>query len=145
MTETCLPHDSAVLDQAAIGAPHLSLRVGDPVTTAAWWCRTLGFELADPLGGPLSTRSAIVVRHPDSGLVLRLRPGGVVFDPWAFLSLRVDSRQALVEWATHLRRFGVAHSSVRDNGDEHSLTLIGPEGIGLELWWRRPGSTSEVV
>jgi catechol-2,3-dioxygenase len=52
--------------------------------------------------------------------------------------LRVGSSAALAEWAAHLRRLGVPHSAVQDNGQEQFLSLLGPDGIGIELWWPRP-------
>lgn len=145
MTETCLTREVAVpmpAGEASTGGEHISLLVADPMRTAAWWCHTLGFELADPSSGPRSQLASIVVRHPDSGLVLRLKACGTRFDPWAFLSLRVDTRQAVEDWATHLHDLGVPHSAVHDTGDERSLTLVGPDRIGLELWWHRTSSTA---
>jgi catechol-2,3-dioxygenase len=53
----------------------------------------------------------------------------------------VASERALGDWAAHLHRLGIPHSSVRDTGDEQYLSLTAPDGIGLELWWSRPRQT----
>ncbi|MDT7748293.1 MAG: glyoxylase family protein, partial [Pseudonocardiales bacterium] len=133
------------------GVPHIALVVRDTVASADWWCRTFGFvstEQPDQAGGPdrpasPATRRKVVVRHPDSGLVLgfrqRARDSGR--GRFEYLSLRVASERALGDWAAHLHRLGIPHSSVRDTGDEQYLSLTAPDGIGLELWWSRPRQT----
>jgi catechol 2,3-dioxygenase-like lactoylglutathione lyase family enzyme len=137
------------------GVPHIALVVRDTVASADWWCRTFGFvstEQPDQAGGPdlpasPATRRKVVVRHPDSGLVLgfrqRARDSGRDSGRGRFeyLSLRVASERALGDWAAHLHRLGIPHSSVRDTGDEQYLSLTAPDGIGLELWWSRPRQT----
>jgi catechol-2,3-dioxygenase len=139
----------------AAGVPHIALVVRDTVASADWWCRTFGFvstEQPDQAGGPdrpasPATRRKVVVRHPDSGLVLgfrqRARDSGRDSGRGRFeyLSLRVASERALGDWAAHLHRLGIPHSSVRDTGDEQYLSLTAPDGIGLELWWSRPRQT----
>jgi catechol-2,3-dioxygenase len=136
--------DGAAGETAAVAAaavPHIALAVGDASASAAWWCRTFGFESAEQAGQQASApaRPRVVIRHPDSGLVLgfRQRPeqGRRRFE---YLSLRVASERALGDWAEHLHRLGIPHSSVRDAGDEQFLSLTAPDGIGLELWWSRP-------
>jgi catechol-2,3-dioxygenase len=137
------------------GVPHIALVVRDTVASADWWCRTFGFvstEQPDQAGGPdrpasPAKRRKVVVRHPDSGLVLgfrqRARDSGRDSGRGRFeyLSLRVASERALGDWAAHLHRLGIPHSSVRDTGDEQYLSLTAPDGIGLELWWSRPRQT----
>jgi catechol-2,3-dioxygenase len=139
----------------AAGVPHIALVVRDTVASADWWCRTFGFvstEQPDQAGGPdlpasPATPRKVVVRHPDSGLVLgfrqRARDSGRDSGRGRFeyLSLRVASERALGDWAAHLHRLGIPHSSVRDTGDEQYLSLTAPDGIGLELWWSRPRQT----
>jgi catechol 2,3-dioxygenase-like lactoylglutathione lyase family enzyme len=155
----------AAVDQAAVGlavrgdaepapaveVPHIALAVRDTVASADWWCRTFGFVPTgqpDLAGGPdrpvsPATRPKVVVRHPDSGLVLgfRQRAEGSGRGRFEYLSLRVASERALGDWAAHLHRLGVPHSSVRDTGDDQYLSLTAPDGIGLELWWSRPRRT----
>jgi hypothetical protein len=84
----------------------------------------------------------VTIRHPDSGLVIAIRPRQPDLD-WldkaSFLSLRVASRDALDGWSARLSELGVPHSPVQDLGDERCLSLVGPEGIGLQLWWSRNG------
>ncbi|MDT7598295.1 MAG: glyoxylase family protein [Pseudonocardiales bacterium] len=135
----------------AAGVPHIALVVRDTVASADWWCRTFGFvstEQPNQAGGPdrpasPATPRKVVVRHPDSGLVLgfrqRARDSGR--GRFEYLSLRVASERALGDWAAHLHRLGIPHSSVRDTGDEQYLSLTAPDGIGLELWWSRPRRT----
>jgi catechol-2,3-dioxygenase len=139
---------------AEASVPHIALAVRDTVASADWWCRTFGFvsaEQPDQAGGtdrPASpTRRKVVVRHPDSGLVLGFRQRVQHNGPgsgrarFEYLSLRVASERALGDWAAHLHRLGIPHSSVRDTGDEQYLSLTAPDGIGLELWWSRPRRT----
>jgi catechol 2,3-dioxygenase-like lactoylglutathione lyase family enzyme len=134
------------------GVPHIALAVRDTVASADWWCRTFGFvstEQADPADLPdrpasPTARRKVVVRHPDSGLVLGFQQRGRDSGRGRFeyLSLRVASERALGDWAAHLHRLGIPHSSVRDTGDEQYLSLTAPDGIGLELWWSRPRQTA---
>jgi glyoxylase I family protein len=121
--------------------PHIALTVGDTSASAAWWCRTFGFESAEPPAQPTSpARPRVVIRHPESGLVLgfKQRPEPARRGRFDYLSLRVASERALGDWAAHLHQLGIPHSSVRDTGDEQFLSLTAPDGIGLELWWSRP-------
>jgi len=126
----------------AAAVPHIALAVGDASASAAWWCRTFGFESAEQSGPRMSApaRPRVIIRHPDSGLVLgfRQRPEQGRRRRFEYLSLRVASERALGDWAEHLHRLGIPHSSVRDTGDEQFLSLTAPDGIGLELWWSRP-------
>jgi len=131
-----LGHDLSSLVDAV---PHIALAVRDTSESAAWWCRTFGFESAEQ-PAPAPARPRVVIRHPDSGLVLgfRQRPEPGRRGRFEYLSLRVASERALGDWAAHLHRLGIPHSSVRDTGDEQFLSLTAPDGIGLELWWSRP-------
>ena len=103
-----------------------------------WWCRTLGFELVESSDGQHASRSHLLLRHPESGLVLRLRRGTPATGRPRYLSLRVESEQALRDWAAHLRRRGIPHSPPRDNGLEQWVSLTGPDDMRIELWWPRP-------
>lgn len=134
----------AARESAASAVPHIALAVGDAFASAAWWCRTFGFESAEQSGSFAPARPRVIIRHPDSGLVLgfRQRPEQVRRRRFEYLSLRVASERALGDWAAHLHRLGIPHSSVRDTGDEQFLSLTAPDGIGLELWWSRPRTTA---
>jgi glyoxylase I family protein len=127
------------------GGPHIALTVRDPRAVAAWWCRTLGFVELNGVSQRLEAGPTprTLVRHPDSGLIIGFRqpPTGSRTGPAGRISLRVASRSALDDWAAHLDELGVAHSAVRDNGSALYLSLVAPDGIGLELWWPRPLST----
>lgn len=122
---------------APLDAPHLAVPVQDPAASADWWCSTLGFEL---VGGRPGADGEARIRHPDSGLVIGLPKAGSAGRGRApYLSLRVASKEALEGWAERFGELGVPHSDVRDEADARFLSLSGPEGIGLELWWpKRP-------
>jgi catechol 2,3-dioxygenase-like lactoylglutathione lyase family enzyme len=120
-------------------APHLVVPAHDPEASAEWWCDTLGFELVCPQP-PVGRERQI--RHPDSGLVIALpKASSAGLGRAPYLSLRVASREALDGWAARFGELGVPHSEVRDNDEGRFLTLSGPEGIGLELWW--PSGSSD--
>lgn len=142
------PTQPAPVVAAGREAPHLAVASRDPAAAARWWCATLGFVLVERgvrrsgrLPAPVSGQ--VTIRHPDSGLVIAIRPRrpeASWVDKTSFLSLRVASREALDGWSARLSELGVPHSPVQDLGDERCLSLVGPEGIGLELWWSRNGS-----
>jgi glyoxylase I family protein len=129
---------------APIGGPHLGLFVRDPDAVSGWWCLTLGFVPADDAGVETDDDETgmprAMVRHPDSGLMVgfRRRPDGRGRRDAGRISLRVASQNALDDWAAHLDELGVAHTEVRETGVELFLSLRGPDGIELELWWPRP-------
>lgn len=141
------PTQPAPVVAAGRGAPHLAVASRDPAAAARWWCATLGFVLVERGPQGAVRRHAVVpgqvtIRHPDSGLVIAIRPRQPEMDllgKASFLSLRVASREALDGWSARLSELGVPHSPVQDLGDERCLSLVGPEGIGLELWWSRNG------
>jgi catechol 2,3-dioxygenase-like lactoylglutathione lyase family enzyme len=122
----------------AVPGAHISLQVGDTLGAGRWWCRTLGFELVENRDGPHASRSHLLLRHPGSGLVVRLRRGSPAAGRPHHLSLRVESEQALRDWAAHLRRRGIPHSPPKDNGLEQRVSLTGPDDVRIELWWPRP-------
>jgi glyoxylase I family protein len=135
----CLPDPGTAVagrpgPPSSSAGPHVWLAVTDPGRAAGWWCRTLGFE-PEP-----AARPDVLVRHPDSGLSLGFRRPDAdhpVAAPGR-LALRVASRSALHDWADHLDELGVEHTPIRDRGIDASLTLAGPDGTGIELWWPRP-------
>lgn len=129
---------SALATGLPVGGPHLGLLARDPYSVADWWCRTLGFVPAEwAVRDDDTVPSEVLVRHPDSGLVVGFTAGTAGSQPGQ-VSLRVASREALEDWACHLDELEVSRTEVRDNGLELFLSLIGPDGIGLELWWPRP-------
>jgi catechol 2,3-dioxygenase-like lactoylglutathione lyase family enzyme len=137
--ETAPGQDPVAGDTLVDAVPHIALAVQDTSASAAWWCRTFGFESAEQ-STAVPARPRVVIRHPESGLVLgfRQRPEPGRRGRFEYLSLRVASERALGDWAEHLLRLGIPHSSVRDTGDEQFLSLTAPDGVGLELWWSRP-------
>jgi catechol 2,3-dioxygenase-like lactoylglutathione lyase family enzyme len=130
--ETAPGQDPVAGDTLVDAVPHIALAVQDTSASAAWWCRTFGFESAEQ-STAVPARPRVVIRHPESGLVLgfRQRPEPGRRGRFEYLSLRVASERALGDWAEHLLRLGIPHSSVRDAGDEQFLSLTAPDGIGL--------------
>jgi catechol 2,3-dioxygenase-like lactoylglutathione lyase family enzyme len=123
------------------GSPHLALSVSNATDSADWWCRTFGFRPGAPPDHARSpARITEVVRHPDTGLVLSFRQHAEASGRGRFeyVSLRVTSEQALGEWAAHLDRLAIPHSSVWGNGTARYLSFTAPDGVGLELWCTRP-------
>jgi catechol 2,3-dioxygenase-like lactoylglutathione lyase family enzyme len=123
------------------GSPHLALSVSNASDSAVWWCRTFGFRPGAPPDHARSpARVTEVIRHPDTGLVLSFRQHAEASGRGRFeyVSLRVTTEQALGEWAAHLDRLAIPHSSVWGNGTARYLSFTAPDGVGLELWCTRP-------
>ena len=82
--------------------------------------------------------------HP-SGAILCLQQHranpGEPFDPSRtggdHLAFRVASRRELDGWAARLADLGVVHSPVADRAYGSVLCLRDPDGIQLELFWRK--------
>jgi len=122
------------------GSPHIALSVPNASASADWWCRTFGFRPGGPPGQAPPARVSEGIRHPDTGLVLgfpqHAEAGGR--GRFEYVSLRVTSEQALGEWAAHLDRLTIPHSSVWGSGPARYLSFTAPDGVGLELWCTRP-------
>ena len=121
---------------------HLDLTVSDVAKSADWYVNTLGFQVL--MRSDFENRSAAVMMHPASGLILGLvqhhsqsakefderRPG---LDHLAF---NVTERAELDSWQQRFAELGVTHSPVTDDpsGLGTALVFRDPDNIQLELF-----------
>ena len=124
------------------GFSHVSLSVTDHERSARWYEEAFGFTTIEKLDEAEYTESVMV--HP-SGAILCLQQHranpGEPFDPSRtggdHLAFRVASRRELDGWAARLADLGVVHSPVADRAYGSVLCLRDPDGIQLELFWRK--------
>ncbi len=112
---------------------HLQLVVGDVAASRDWWVQVLGMAtLFEDESGDV-----VALRHRPSKVVIVLSaraagsPGpGDRLDHVAFA---VPDRATLDTWVDHLDRLGIEHPGVVDELGNHSLQLVDPDGINVEL------------
>jgi len=121
------------------------LTVVDPVASANWYERTLGFDRSGQY--PDATEDAVQVnlRQTEGPLELCLvrHPGSTdaKFDERRIgldhLEFLVESSEGLEEWQSHLDALGVEHSGIKrpEWSESAILTFRDPDGIQLELYW----------
>ncbi len=126
------------------GIAHLDLSVSDVEASAAWYEKVLGLRRLRRVDFP--TRSMIVLRHDDSGLIIGLNQHqdtpGEPFDERRtgldHVGFAVGQRQDLDVWEEHLAALGVEHSPVADTDVGSALVFRDPDHIQLELWYSKP-------
>lgn len=124
---------------------HIDLTVKDVEKSADWYVRILG--LVRLKRADLDNRIMIVLRHPESGLIIGLNqhdvPSGDAFDEHRpgldHLGFGVATRDELLDWQQRLAELGVEHSPVTDSasGSGSALVFRDPDNIQLEFWWTR--------
>lgn len=130
---------------AFTGISHLDLSVTDAEVSAEWYCRVLGLKRRKR--ADLDNRIMIVMRHPETGLVIGVNQHhqtvGNRFDEHVpgldHVGFGVTEHDELVELETHLTAEGVEHSPVTDSpsGSGTALVFRDPDNIQLEFWWSR--------
>lgn len=115
------------------GVSHFQLVVGDVATCRDWWTRVLGMQtLYEGTAGDV-----VALRHRPSRVVIVLsaRPPESVGpgDRLDHVAFAVPDRAALDTWADHLDELGIVHPGVIDELGNHSLQLVDPDGINVEL------------
>ena len=127
------PTEPASLPAPVTGVSHLQLVVGDVAASRAWWARVLGMQtLYEGEAGDVGA-----LRHRPSGVVVvlsaRAADSGGPGDRLDHVAFAVPDRATLDTWVEHLDRLGIAHPGVVDELGNHSLQLVDPDGINVEL------------
>lgn len=119
------------------------LTVTDPVRSASWYERVLGFTRTGqfPSDEPHQVDlhrtdvhlSLCLVRHADSSDA-RFDESRIGLDHLEFL---VDGPAELEAWRSHFDELGVEHSGIKkpEWSSSQILTFRDPDGIQLELYW----------
>ena len=115
------------------GVSHLQLVVGDLPACRAWWTKVLGLEtIHEGEDGDV-----IALRHRPSKVVIVLSaraPGSAgAGDRLDHVAFAVPDRATLDTWVDHLDELGIEHPGVIDELGNHSLQLVDPDGIHVEL------------
>jgi glyoxylase I family protein len=121
---------------------HISFSVRDAEASAAWWRDVFDFQDLDRVEGP--GWRGILLLHPRSTTILEVQQheanAGETSDPartgFDHLGFKVDDRDELEEWQTHLASLGVDHTPIVDRGYGSVLTFRDPDGIQLEMFFR---------
>jgi glyoxylase I family protein len=123
------------------------LTVRDPVSSASWYQRVLGFTKTgqypseEPhqvsLSRPEVNLELCLVRHADSS-DKRFDERRIGLDHLEFL---VDTAAELESWQRHFDDLGIEHSGIKKPSwsSSHLLTFRDPDGIQLELYWPSRG------
>lgn len=102
------------------GCLAISLTVRDPVSSADWYCKVLGLEVAREYEWPGGRD--VCLRHIPTGLEIALlnhqsNPGDAFSEDRTgldHLEFLVAERADLDEWAAHLDSLGISHSGVKE-------------------------------
>ncbi len=115
------------------GVSHLQLVVGDVAASRDWWTLVLGMQtLYEGEAGDV-----VALRHRPSKVVIVLsaRAAGSVGpgDRLDHVAFAVADRATLDTWVDHLDELGIELPGVIDALGNHSLPLVDPDGIPVEL------------
>ncbi len=127
------PTESAPPSAPVTGVSHVQLVVGDVAASRDWWSRVLGMQtLYEGMAGEV-----VALRHRPSRVVVVLsaRAAGSAGpgDRLDHVAFAVPDRATLDMWVEHLDQLGIAHPGVVDELGNHSLQLVDPDGINVEL------------
>lgn len=114
------------------GVSHLQLVVDDVAACRAWWARVLGLEVLYEDPG-----AVVALRHRPGRfvIVLSARPTGSpgAGDRLDHVAFAVPDRATLDGCVARLDELGVEHPGIVDELGNHSLQLVDPDGIRVEL------------
>jgi catechol 2,3-dioxygenase len=120
---------------------HVHLRVADLECALDFYCRVLGFELMQKMGGEAAFVSAGGYHH-HIGLNTWESRGGSPPPPGAtglyHFAIRYPSRPALADALRRLRAAKIPLEGAADHGVSEALYLRDPDGNGIELYYDRP-------
>lgn len=127
------PHPPASAPAPVTGVSHLQLVVSDVGASRDWWSEVLGMSTLYE-DGP---GEVVALRHRPSNVVIVLSaraegsagPG----DRLDHVAFAVPDRATLDTWVARLEELGIAHPGVVDELGNHSLQLVDPDGINVEL------------
>ena len=115
------------------GVSHLQLVVSDVAASRDWWTEVFGMStLYEDESGEV-----VALRHRPSNVVIvlsaRAADSAGAGDRLDHVAFAVPDRATLDTWVAHLDELGVAHPGVVDELGNHSLQLVDPDGINVEL------------
>jgi glyoxylase I family protein len=123
------------------GISHISLSVSDCNSSLQWYSDVLGFEVAMPpqdeglwirsFGTHPSGLAVGFTQHRDSS-PFRFQNAGV-----DHLAFGVERREDLDAWAHRFAALAVKHSPIEEIKGGALLSFRDPDGIQLELFYRR--------
>ncbi|MBL8777407.1 MAG: VOC family protein [Acidimicrobiales bacterium] len=115
------------------GVSHLQLVVGDVAVCRDWWTNVLGMQTL--YEG--DTGDVVALRHRPSNVVIvlsaRAEGSAGAGDRLDHVAFAVPDRATLDTWVARLDELGIAHPGVIDELGNHSLQLVDPDGINVEL------------
>lgn len=125
------------------GVSHVALSVASRDRSRNWYQSVLGFQVIEE--NREEAFDEWILLHPANRMVLCLQQhkanGGEPFDPVRtggdHLGLKVDSREELDEWTAWFAKNDVVHSPVADRPYGSVLCFKDPDGIQLEMFFRR--------
>ncbi len=123
-----------------IGVSHIALTVRDLETSERWYKEVFGLERLEEVTMPGHRLVVLVEEGTDIALNLHVHEGnrGEAFDERQtgldHLSLLVEDRGSLDQWAAHLDALGVIRSPIIDEAYGSVLVFRDPDGIQLELF-----------
>ncbi len=128
-----VPNPTDVAPAPVSGVSHLQLVVGDVAVSRDWWTKVLGMQtLYEGAAGDV-----VALRHRPSKVVLVLSaraPGSIgPGDRRGHVAFAAPGRATLETWSDRLDELGVEHPGVVDELGNHSLQLVDPDGINVEL------------
>ncbi|MGW5382494.1 VOC family protein [Nocardia sp. NPDC003963] len=114
------------------GLHHLGVPAVDPVAAGDWYATVFGFlrvlieECADEV-------STVLLDHPSGAQLLLRRATGPRAVGSSEFGFRVPDHRALQDWAGRLDDLDVEHGPVHRAHLGWALTLIGPDGVHIQL------------
>ena len=123
-----------------IGVSHIALTVRDLTVSEPWYQEVLGLRRVEEVHLPGHHLVVLVDQATDIAINLHVHDGNrnEAFDERRtgldHLSLLVEDRRSLDEWAAHLDALGVTRSPIVDEDYGSVLVFRDPDGIQLELF-----------
>ena len=123
-----------------IGVSHIALTVRNIARSERWYKEVFGLERLEEVNMPGHHLVALVDEGTDIAINLHVHEGnrGEAFDERQtgldHLSLLVEDRGSLDEWASRLDALEVARSPIVDEPYGSVLVFRDPDGIQLELF-----------
>jgi glyoxylase I family protein len=122
---------------------HISFSARDKDACAAWFVRTLDFQLLDQVEG--EGWRGILLLHPASATIIEFQQHdanqGEAFDPRRtgldHIGFKVGSREVLEEWRRHFRTLGIDYTPIVDREYGSVLTFRDPDGRQFEMFYRQ--------
>ncbi len=122
---------------------HISFSARDKDACAAWFVRTLDFQLLDQVEG--EGWRGVLLLHPASATIIEFQQHeanqGEAFDPRRtgldHIGFKVGSREVLEEWRRHFHTLGIDYTPIVDREYGSVLTFRDPDGRQFEMFYRQ--------